>query len=64
MESTQRRERGKKGKRVGQKPPLQPKDIWSIRIHLQNTHHVRAMLAWLWRRARQVGARPDFACLP
>jgi integrase len=26
---------------VGQKPPLKPKDIWAIRIHLQNEHNVR-----------------------
>ncbi|WP_229804717.1 tyrosine-type recombinase/integrase [Paludibacterium paludis] len=26
---------------VGQKPPLKLKDIWAIRIHLQNAHAVR-----------------------
>lgn len=26
--------------RVGQKAPLKPKDIWAIRIHLQNAHEV------------------------
>ncbi|GAB1395135.1 tyrosine-type recombinase/integrase [Rhodocyclaceae bacterium] len=41
MESTQKREAWNKGKLVGQKPPLKPKDIWAIRIHLQNTHAVR-----------------------
>ncbi len=30
-----------KGKLVGQKPPLKPKDIWAIRYNLQNAHHVR-----------------------
>ena len=30
-----------KGKLVGQKPPLNPKDIWAIRIHLQNANAVR-----------------------
>ena len=30
-----------KGKLVGQKPPLKPKDIWAIRIQLQNAHQVR-----------------------
>ncbi|BBQ03516.1 hypothetical protein BSFA1_86440 (plasmid) [Burkholderia sp. SFA1] len=30
-----------KGKLVGQKPPLKPKDVWAIRIHLQNGHAVR-----------------------
>ena len=43
MESTQHREPWNKGKLVGQKPPLKPKDIWAIRIHLQNAHQVRAL---------------------
>ncbi len=30
-----------KGRLVGQKAPLKPKDIWAIRIHLQNLHAVR-----------------------
>lgn len=30
------REAWNKGKLVGQKAPLKPKDIWAIRIHLQN----------------------------
>jgi len=38
METTQKREAWNKGKLVGQKPPLKPKDIWAIRIHLQNRH--------------------------
>ncbi len=41
MESNQRRAAWNKGKLVGQKPPLKPKDIWAIRIHLQNTHRER-----------------------
>ena len=41
MESNQSREPWNKGKLIGQKPPLKPKDIWAIRIHLQNAHHVR-----------------------
>jgi len=41
MELVQKREASNKGKLVGQKPPLKPKDIWAIRIHLQNTHAVR-----------------------
>lgn len=41
MESNHTREPWNKGKLVGQKPPLKPKDIWAIRIYLQNTHHVR-----------------------
>ncbi len=36
MESDQHRVPWNKGKLVGQKPPLKPKDIWAIRIHLQN----------------------------
>lgn len=41
MEANQFREPWNKGKLVGQKPPLKPKDIWAIRIHLQNAHQVR-----------------------
>ena len=41
MEATQRREPWNKGKLVGQKPPLKPKDIWAIRIHLRNERTVR-----------------------
>jgi integrase len=41
METVQGRAAWNKGKLVGQKPPLKPKDIWAIRIHLQNAHAVR-----------------------
>jgi len=41
MESAQYREPWSKGKLVGQKPPLKPKDIWAIRITLQNDGRVR-----------------------
>jgi integrase len=42
MESShQLREPWNKGKPIGQKPPLKLKDIWAIRIHLQNTQQVR-----------------------
>ena len=41
METNQIREPWNKGKLVGQKPPLKPKDIWAIRIHLQNDHQLR-----------------------
>jgi len=41
MESYEHREAWNKGKLVGQKAPLKPKDVWAIRIHLQNAHHVR-----------------------
>ncbi len=41
MESNQSREPWNKGKLIGQKPPLKPKDIWAIRIYLQNARQVR-----------------------
>ena len=41
MGTTPKREAWNKGKLIGQKPPLKPKDIWAIRIHLQNKHAVR-----------------------
>jgi hypothetical protein len=41
MESVQQREPWNKGKLIGQKPPLKPKDIWAIRIQLQNARQVR-----------------------
>ena len=41
MKSIQHREAWNKGKLVGQKPPLKPKDIWAIRFQLQCAHRVR-----------------------
>jgi len=41
MECTQYREPWNKGKLVGQKPPLKSKDIWAIRINLQNEGRIR-----------------------
>ena len=41
MESIKMREAWNKGKLVGPKPPLKPKDIWAIRLHLQNAPAVR-----------------------
>ena len=41
MEAIQKREAWNKGKLVGQKPPLKPKDIWAIRFSLQQSHAVR-----------------------
>lgn len=41
MESTHNREPWNKGKLIGQKPPLKPKDIWAIRIYLQNSQQIR-----------------------
>lgn len=50
------REAWNKGKLVGQKAPLKPKDIWAIRIHLQNAHEVRdlAMFAGVRQLRSQV----------
>ncbi len=41
METVNPHEPWNKGKLVGQKPPLKPKDIWAIRIHLQNEGQIR-----------------------
>ena len=41
MGPSSKRESWNKGKLIGQKPPLKPKDIWAIRIHFQNRHAVR-----------------------
>jgi hypothetical protein len=41
METTQTREPWNRGKLIGQKPPLKLKDIWAIRIYLQNAHAIR-----------------------
>ncbi|MHB1530143.1 MAG: tyrosine-type recombinase/integrase [Acidiferrobacteraceae bacterium] len=41
MEHIVKRAAWNKGKLIGQKPPLKPKDIWAIRIHLQNRHATR-----------------------
>ena len=41
METYQAHEPWNKGKLVGQKPPLKPKDIWAIRLHLLNGRQVR-----------------------
>jgi integrase len=43
MKTEQTREAWNKGKLVGQKPPLRPKDVWAIRIQLQNAHAVREL---------------------
>lgn len=41
MEPVQHRDPWNKGKLVGQKPPLKPKDIWAIRIQLQTARQAR-----------------------
>jgi integrase len=38
-----RHEPWNKGKLIGQKPPLKPRDIWAVRIHLQTAHQVREL---------------------
>ena len=43
MESV-RHEPWNKGELIGQKPPLKPKDIWAVRIHLQTEHQVRELV--------------------
>ena len=40
MESINKREARNKGKLFDQKLPLNPREIWAISIHLQNTHAV------------------------
>ena len=60
MESTHHGEPWNKGKLVGQKPPLKPKDIWAIPIQLQNTHQ-RSRSCHVQPRSRQQasGVRPS-----
>ena len=41
MEANQTRSPNKAAIWCGQKPPLKPKDIWAIQIHLHNEHQVR-----------------------
>jgi len=41
MDTLQKRQAWNKGRLIGQKPPLKLKDIWAIRIYLQNQHAVR-----------------------
>lgn len=41
MDAINKREAWSNGRLVVQKPPFKPKDIWAIRIHLQNKHAVR-----------------------
>jgi integrase len=41
MEASYHYEPWNKGRLVGKKPPLKPKDIWAIRIYLQNKSLIR-----------------------
>ena len=41
METTKSHDAWNKGKLIGQKPPLKPKDIWAIRIYLQRDQRIR-----------------------
>ena len=43
MLATPRREPWNKGKLVGQKAPLKPKDIWAIRVRLQMHERLREL---------------------
>jgi len=43
MHATPRREPWNKGKLVGQKAPLKPKDIWAIRVRLQMHERLREL---------------------
>lgn len=43
MESVEYREPWNKGKLVGQKALLKPRDSWTIRVHLQVAHQVREL---------------------
>ena len=56
METDQTRESWNEGKLVGQKPPLKAKDIWAIRFHLQNAHHVRDVAMSTWRSTASCAA--------
>lgn len=42
-QSASAREPWNKGKNIGQKAPLKPKDIWSIRVRLQLQHRAREL---------------------
>ena len=53
METIHNREAWNKGKLVGQKPPLKPKDIWAIRIYLQNAQPFKNELVMLIRSVRR-----------
>jgi hypothetical protein len=47
--TTCRREPWNKGKLIGLKAPLKPKDIWAIRVRLQMEHRIRELaLLNLW----------------
>ena len=43
INSTPRREPWNKGKLIGQKPPLRPKHVWSIRTRLQMDGRTRKL---------------------
>ena len=47
MEFNHSREPWNKGKLIGQKAPLKPKDIWALRIHLQKEHQVRDLALFI-----------------
>ena len=48
METINKRGAWNKGKLVGHKPPLKPKDIWAIRIYLQNALEFATSPCSIW----------------
>jgi hypothetical protein len=38
-----------RGKLIGPKPPLKPKEIWSIRVRLQVAQRTRDLALLIWR---------------
>jgi hypothetical protein len=69
MLSTPRRESWNKGKLIGQKPPLRPKHVWSIRTRLQMEGRTRDLAMFnpaIDSKLRQLQgqSRTGFALLP
>jgi hypothetical protein len=53
MSSTPRREPWNKGRLIGQKPPLRPKHVWSIRTRLQMDGRTRDLAMRSRQRCRR-----------
>jgi len=54
--SIPRREPWNKGKLIGQKPPLRPKHVWSIRTRLQMEGRTRDLQCSIWQSTASFGA--------
>jgi hypothetical protein len=55
--SVPRRDPWNKGRLIGQKRPLKPKDVWSIRVRLQVERRARNLVHWFRRMVQgSVGA--------